>query len=270
MITVVGGTGLLGSALIPLLHERGATVRVASRRASLAPELRQMVTDVVAADVREPATLGAAVTGSDVVVSAVHGVAPGDRHSSPATVDVAGNAHLVDAAASAGADVVLLSIVGAAPDGGELQRAKWAAEQYLRGSGVPWTIVRATAYLEQWEQMLRGSGERPTVFGRGANPVNLVPVAAVARVVADACVDPGDRGHVLEVRGERDLTLTELAASVCPPGVRPRHVPRPVLHAMGQLARPVRPDLARLARMGAWMDTADLRGAADAGVRVVT
>ncbi len=65
-------------------------------------------------DVRDPATLDAAVDGAEVVVSAVHGFA-GPGRVTPASVDRAGNAHLVDAARRAGADVVLLSVVGASP-----------------------------------------------------------------------------------------------------------------------------------------------------------
>jgi uncharacterized protein YbjT (DUF2867 family) len=270
VISVVGGNGLLGTALVPLLHERGETVRVACRGGRVSGELAPAVAEVVRADVRDPATLGPVVDGADVVVSAVHGVAPGDRRSSPRTVDVTGNAHLVDAAARAGADVVLLSVVGAGPGGSELQRAKWAAEQHLRASAARWTVVRASAYRERWEQVLRdsaGRSGRPVVLGKGTNPVNFVSVAEVAHVVADACLDPLARGRVLEVRGQQDLTLTDLARGLSAPGVSPRHVPRPLLRVVGRLAGPVRPDVARLARLAVWMDTADLRGGAGTRIR---
>ena len=89
-----------------------------------------------------------AVDGADVVVSAVHGFA-GPGGVSPASVDRDGNRHLVDAAVRAGATVILMSVVGAAPDSPmELFRMKYAAEQHLRARGTPWTIVRSTAFLE--------------------------------------------------------------------------------------------------------------------------
>ena len=55
---------------------------------------------------------------------------------SPATIDRDGNASLVDAAATAGAEVVLMSVVGAAADSPmELCRMKYAAEAHLREVG---------------------------------------------------------------------------------------------------------------------------------------
>ena len=60
---------------------------------------------------------------------------------------------------------------------------KYAAEEHLRGSGTPWTIVRAPAYLETYirlfEQTAARSG-RPLVFGRGDNPINFVSADDVA------------------------------------------------------------------------------------------
>jgi hypothetical protein len=55
------------------------------------------------------------VAGVRVVVSAIHGFA-GPGRVTPASVDRDGNANLVAAAKAAGADVVLMSVVGAAPD----------------------------------------------------------------------------------------------------------------------------------------------------------
>jgi uncharacterized protein YbjT (DUF2867 family) len=99
---------------------------------------------------------------------------------SPETVDRKGNANLIDAAAAAHADLILISTVGAAPDHPmELMRAKHAAEQHLMASGVEWTIVRSTAFIELWAEIMR----RGIVFGRGENPINFVSVNEVAAAV---------------------------------------------------------------------------------------
>ena len=77
------------------------------------------------------------MVGVATVVSAVQGFA-GPGRVTPESVDRAGNVHLIDAAEAAGADVVLMSVVGASADSPmELFRAKYAAEQHLRASGVP-------------------------------------------------------------------------------------------------------------------------------------
>lgn len=184
------------------------------------------------------------------------------KGESPAQVDRDGNIALVDAARATGADVVLVSVVDASPDHPlELHRMKWAAEQHLRASGVDWSIVRASAFVEMWIEMLDRSAKGdagPQVFGVGDNPVNFVSVEDVAVAVARAATDRGLRGQVIDVGGPDDLSLNELAALVRP-GAAARHVPRLALHVMGQAARPVRPSLARLARMSLAMDRADLR-----------
>ena len=149
---------------------------------------------------------------------------------------------------------MLVSVVGASPGGSELERAKWAAEVHLRGSGARWTIVRATAYEELWTEIIAGSAARDgraVVLGRGENPVNVVPVATVARAVADACLDPAPAARSSRCAGPGTSASPTSPRPQCAPGSRPRRVPRTVLRIVGQVARPVRPDVARLARMAA-------------------
>jgi NADH dehydrogenase len=77
-----------------------------------------------------------------------------------------------------------MSIVGASADSPfELFRMKHAAEAHLAASGVPATVVRATAFIELWLDLLRttaGSSGRPLVFGRGNNPINFVSAVRLA------------------------------------------------------------------------------------------
>src|SRR4029077_14921827 len=147
----------------------------------------------VEGDVRERADVEHAVAGVETVVSAVQGFA-GPGRVTPESVDHAGNVTLIDSAANVGADFVLLSVVGAAPDHPmELFRAKHAAEEHLRRSNLPWTIVRATAYVETWATIigepLRNKG-KTMVFGCGENPINFVSVTDVAALVGQAIEDP--------------------------------------------------------------------------------
>ena len=84
---------------------------------------------------RDRASVAAAVRGADVVVSAIQGFT-GTRGASPATIDYQGNVNLVDAARAADAQLVLMSVVGAAADSPmELFRMKHAAEQHLMAAG---------------------------------------------------------------------------------------------------------------------------------------
>jgi NADH dehydrogenase len=273
MILVAGGTGNLGSALVPRLCARGERVRVLSRDPARAEHLRHDLVEVMKGDVCDVASLRRAVAGVETVVAAAHGFGDDDTVS-PATVDRQGNMNLVDAAKGAGASVVLMSGVQAAPDSSmELFRAKAAAEEYVRASGVPSTIVRATAFVETWAGImgppLRASG-RTIVFGRGDNPINFVSVADVAALVERVIMDTTLRGETLEIGGPANLTFNAFAILVgeslgMPPN--PRRVPRAILRVMGALVGPFKPSLARHARGAVVMDVEDM-SFDDASVRV--
>jgi NADH dehydrogenase len=195
----------------------------------------------------------------------MHGFA-GVGGVSPASVDRDGNFHLIEAASSVGAAFILMSVVGAAADHPmELFRAKHAAEERLRASGLPWTIVRATAFMETWAGIMAGPlrtrGTIP-VFGRGTNPINFVSAGDVAAIVALVTSEPSLRGRVIEWGGPDNVTFNQLAAVVQEvigsPG-RVRHIPRSMLRLMSVLAAPVKPAFARQARAAVIMDTHDMR-----------
>ena len=264
MILVAGGSGRLGSLLVQRLVAGGATVRVLRRTRARAAHLDAAPVEIVEGDVRVASDAQRAVAGANVVVSAVHGFA-GRGGVSPASVDRDGNRHLVDAAAQAGATVILMSVVGASAESPmELFRMKDAAEQYLRASGTQWTIVRSTAFLETWIDLIADTADRAgrvVVFGRGQNPINFISVHDVAALVDRVIGDQEARGHTIEIGGPENLTLTRLATAIqaTAPTVAPRHVPRAALKAMSVLLRPFWPERARQGAAALALDTMDLR-----------
>jgi uncharacterized protein YbjT (DUF2867 family) len=248
VILVAGGSGRLGSIVVGRLRDRDLPVRVLARDVGRARHLGDDV-DIAPGDVRDRASIERAMEGVVTVVSAVQGFA-GPGRVTPASVDRDGNANLTDAARAVGADVVLMSVVGASPDNPmELFRAKYDAEQHLRASGAPWTVVRATAFVELWADLIAKS----IVFGRGDNPINFVSVRDVAAVVERAVVDTEWRGKIVEVGGPENLTFNELARLVQEVRGEPRrvrHVPRAVLRAFAPFARQP--------KAGLTLDTSDM------------
>ncbi len=264
MIVIAGGTGRLGCLLASRLAERGVPVRVLSRRPTRARDSLPPSVELVAGDVRDAAAMAAAVKGAQLVVSAVQGLT-GTHGSSPASVDRDGNRHLTDAAHAAGADMVMVSVVGAAADSPmELFRMKHAAETYLTASGVPATVVRATAFLELWIDLLRstaGRSGRPLVFGGGRNLINFVSVRDVAALIEHVITEPATRGQNLEIAGPENLTLDDLAGKVAAElGQQgsPRHLPPAALRIMAATVGRVRPALGRQARAALVMDNLQL------------
>jgi uncharacterized protein YbjT (DUF2867 family) len=208
-----------------------------------------------------PATLEPATSGAATVVSAIHGFAVANG-GTPARVDRDGNAALIDAADAAGASIVLLSVLGAAPDHPlALFRMKAAAEHHLGTTTSGWTIVRAASFAElQLEMLCRtaGRGGAPVVLGRGENRVNVVSVKDVAKAVAASTT--GDfKGKVLDVGGPQDLTLNELARiaqrSLGRTGPPLRHLPRGLLRALAAAQHLPRIPLGQIAALALALDT---------------
>jgi len=202
--------------------------------------------------------------GVTVAVSAMHGF-PGNRQDNPTTVDREGNIHLTNAAAQAGADLVMMSIVGASPTHPmELFRMKSAAEEHARHTGLPLTVIRCSAYLELWVSILQQTAQRsgrPVVFGRGQNPINFVSVTDVAAIVDRAVSDRSARGQTVQVTGPENLTMNELATVVQSAAGRStpaRHVPRTALRLGAATTAWVNPTMSRQLAAALWMDTIDL------------
>jgi NADH dehydrogenase len=263
VILIVGGTGLLGRHVVHRLTDRSEQVRVLTRDPAAARELTLDGVQAVRGDLRDQASVDAAVDGATTVIAAAHGLR-GPRGVSPATIDRGGNAHLIDAASAAGADVLLMSIVGASPDHPVgLFRMKYAAEQHLRAAATAWTIVRATAYAELWISILRetaGKDGRPLVFGRGESRNNFVSVLDVSALVDVVVRDGGTRGEVLEIGGPDNLSMNELAQLVQDADRRagaPRHIPRWMLHLMANTAGLASPQLRRQVQASLAIDATD-------------
>lgn len=267
MIFIAGGTGLLGTQVVRLLTARGLQLRVLTRDPSRAHPLAGEHVAVVAGDVRDGGAVDRAVAGSRVVISAIQGFS-GTGDANPRTVDLRGNGVLIQSARKAGVEhFVLVSVHGAAPDHPmELFRMKYLAEQELKASGLSWTIVRPTAYMETWarlvgEPLLKTGKTR--IFGRGNNPINFVSAHDVAQFVACAAQEANThmRGERLEVGGPENLSMRQVAQTlmrVTKVSGTVRSVPLPMMRLMAVLMRPVNAALARQIQAGVSMDTADM------------
>lgn len=265
MILVAGGTGTLGTQVVRLLTEGGRRVRVLTRDPARAENLEGDLVEIVSGDLRDPGTLEQALTGVETVISAVQGFV-GTGGVSPQTVDAEGNINLIRASRAAGVEhFILISVQGAGPDHPmELCRMKYRAEQELRDSGLSWTIIRPTAYMETWGQVIGApliKNGKTRIFGRGTNPINFVSAHDVARFVERAVTDPAMRGVALDVGGPENISLREFVQTFqteTGKGGAVSAVPLPMMRVMSVLMRPINPMLARQIAAGVVMDTHDL------------
>jgi NADH dehydrogenase len=247
---VIGGTSKVGQVLVPLAL-RSRKVRVATRApgSEVARALGAAGAELVTADLRDPASLERALRGVTQVVASAHGF-PGSRGNDVQSVDLAGHHALIEAAGRAGVERFLyVSAVGARPDAEvDLFRAKWEIEQRLASSALPWTSLRATAFMEFWAELVgrpvlqKGS---TVILGGGRNPINFVSAGDVARLALTLLDDPGAVREVVELGGPENLSMEEVAerfGRAAGRAPRVRRVPLPVLRLLrATLGRAVRP-----------------------------
>jgi len=264
MILIVGATSKLGRALIPLLLAEGVPVRAMTRAPEKADDLKKPGVEVVTGDLRDPASLAKACEGAEKVLAAAHAFL-GRGDNTPETVDNAGNRHLIDAAKTAGAKhFVFTSALGAGADHPvDFFRIKYQIEEYLRNSGLSYTILRPAPFMEMWAELIGQpvvTQGKATIFGRGKTPVNFVSVEDVARFAKIALEDESARNQVISIGGPENLTVeqvVEIFERISGRQAKKSHVPLPLMRVMKVLTQPINPALSRQVAMGIFMDTAD-------------
>jgi uncharacterized protein YbjT (DUF2867 family) len=193
-IVVIGGTGLIGTKVTALLRGAGHEALAAAPNTGV--------------DTLTGEGLAAALAGAEVVVDLVN-----SRSFEPAAAKAFFTAHeknLLAAEARAGVrHHVALSIVGddRSPDNGYFQ-AKLAQEELIRASGVPFTIVRSTQFME-FLGAIADAGQRD---GRVDIATGLFqPIAAddVAAAVAAAAAAP-PRNGTIEIAGPERAPFDEI------------------------------------------------------------
>src|SRR5438105_4554010 len=265
MILIVGASGRLGSVVVQHLLAQGKSIRVMTRNPLGLAHLKQQGAEIESGDLRDPASLASACQGVEQVLAAAHAL-DGKGDNNPQTVDDMGNRHLIDTAKAAGVKhFIFVSVQGASPDSPlEFFRIKYRTEEYLRASGLNFTIIRPSAFMDLWAQLIGQpilEQGKTTIFGRGNNPINFVAVEDVVRFVCIAFENSRTRNEVIEVGGPENLTLNQVAEifeRTSRHEAKKRHIPLPMMRAMSILMQPLNPALSRQIRLGVFMDTANL------------
>ncbi len=221
-VAVAGGTGFVGGAIATELHRRGHTVRVLSHRGESARGGLPEAVDLRTADVQTGDGLVEAMRGADALAIALAFKnspieAPG-KHQTFVEVDAAGTERLIAAAREAGVRrVVYLSGAGAAPDAKRHWfRAKWRAEEAVRGSGLIWTIIRPTWIFGPRDVSLnRFVGFARRLFSvpmtnRGSQLLAPVFIDDAANLAADSLVADAAMNQVFELGGPDTLRMRDI------------------------------------------------------------
>jgi NAD(P)H dehydrogenase (quinone) len=206
MILVTGASGKTGKAIVAALARAGIGVRALVRRPSQRAVLTSLgATEVVAADMRLVPELRRALEN----IRAVYHICPN------LTRDEVGIGRRVLAAAkeAAVAHLVLHSVLHPQSQQMPHHRTKLRVEEALIESGLHFTILQPTAYM----QNLLGGWKLISEDGVLRNPyavetrLSLVDLADVAEAATIVLTQPGHRGASYELAGTPPLAQTEVA-----------------------------------------------------------
>jgi uncharacterized protein YbjT (DUF2867 family) len=218
-ILVAGATGTLGGMIVQRLLERGSAVRCLVRPASDHRALREAGAEICFGNLRDLGSLDAAMEGVGAVVTTANSARRGGDDN-VLTVEIDGNRNLIDAARRAGVEqFVFVSALGASLDNPvPFMRGKAMTEEYLRASGVPYTILAPNVFMEAWIGMVVGmpvqSGRPVTLVGEGRRRHAFVSIEDVADFAVAALGNPSALNQYIPIAGPLAVSWREVV-DVC-------------------------------------------------------
>jgi NADH dehydrogenase len=240
MILVVGATGMLGLEICRRLRERGRAVRAFVRPGSpKESRLRELGVEIAQGDLRSHSTIGPACDGVDTVVSTATAMGSKEKGASLRAVDRDGQLALVEVARLRGVgSFVFLSPSPNLRRSAPLVGYKREVERAVSASGMRWTIVQPSAFMDVWFSSLLGWNHvtgRAVIFGPGTAPVSWICVADVAEHVVRAIDDRRVANVALPLGGPEALgprAVVRIFEEVSGRPYAVRRVPRSVLAAL--------------------------------------
>lgn len=272
MILVIGATGLLGGEICRRLVAAGKPVRALTRPTSdpaRVAALRTLGVKLVNGDLKDPASLDAACKGIDTIISTASITFSRQPGDTLASVDQQGQIALIGAARAA--DVVrfvYVSVSGQNDVDCPLMTAKRAVEQKLMRSGMDYTILRPSYFMEIWLSPALGfdaANGTARVYGSGEKPISFISYKDVAQFAVASVDNPAARNAIIELGGPEALTPMEVVGVFEKKAGRrfqTEHVPEDVLEGQRAAASdPLQQSFASLMLAYAHGDAIDMKPA---------
>ncbi|MGC5288006.1 NmrA/HSCARG family protein [Micromonospora sp. DT231] len=259
-VAVSGATGAQGGATARALLKAGHRVRALTRQPTspAADVLRDLGTEVRRADFGDRASLDAALAGADSLFAVT------TPFGTDLATEVRHGRALVDAAATAGLDHIVLTTVAHADRGTGVPHyeSKSLVERHLRESGVPWTVVAPAAFMDNYASGWTLDGLREGVFAwpmPADQPLALIPavdIGAFAALVLESADEFAGRRIDIASDQRTPAEMAEILAGVIGSEINHRRVP---LDRVRQWSTDLAAMFAYFTDVGLHLDVAGLR-----------
>ncbi len=240
MILVTGGTGFVGSNLIRRLRSDDIAVRALVRNPGKGRALKDIAVDIVEGDVCNNATLEKAASGCERVVHLV-GIIHETQGATFRTIHVDGTRNVLEAAKKTGVQHFFYqSALGTRPGAKSMyHKTKWEAEELVRASTIPYTILRPSIIYGPGDQftmklleIIKRSPVLP-VIGPGRFRVQPLYIDDAVSCIVKAITGDSFLNEMFEIGGPDQLTYEEMIGAVADA----LGVYRPTMHVPVFLAR---------------------------------
>lgn len=204
MILLTGATGKTGGELARQLDAANVPFSAIVRNPAKADELTDMGADIVSGDLGDPAFLRRAMAGISKAVLIMPNV-----EEQPVI-----EKQFIDIAAEARVEhIVYLSSIESVPSAtNPITRIHVATEEHLRASGLAWTMIRPTFFMQTFAASapkIKATGEIVLALGNGT--VATTDLRDVAAVMVKVLTEPGHENQSYDLTGPELLTLSEIA-----------------------------------------------------------
>ena len=222
MILVVGSSGLLGGMITRQLLAKKRPVRILVRSNPAYQSLIDAGAESMAGDLKEPASLAQACAGIQTVITTANSAERGGGDN-PETVDWLGTKNLVDAAKAAGVKhFIYISALSSDINSPQpILHAKAQVEQYIRESGIEFTILRPNISMDVLVRVAMGrpllNGSPVTLVGESKRKHSFVAAQDVAAFAVAAVTNPAARNQSIVIGGpqpESWLDIVETAGRI--------------------------------------------------------
>lgn len=204
MILLTGVTGKIGGETAKQLVGKGTRLRALVRDAAKAADLKAAGVELVVGDIADADTVKRALTGADKAFLLL----PNGEHQ---------EAHeklFTDLAVAAGVKhlVKMSSMEAVATGKTPIPRAHWAVEEYIRASGLPWTMVKPNFFMQNLLTSARSIKEQGRFsLPMGSGTTGMADARDIGAVCAEVLTGTGHTGKSYEITGPEVLTFADVA-----------------------------------------------------------